>query len=165
MAIDSFNKKLSLISFMQPYNCPVPSSNNGLDRADLYFFIWDYARHIIEQITELLITGNSLKTGASISENFTLITPKIGTIGVKFRLNFGESLESATLKRIDFEDPKGNIIQKTGEIHETSYLECVTNSETDLTREGDWKAAIFVESPYFSGYGGTFMFRVKNAFG
>ncbi len=42
MAIDTNNEKFALLSFRQPWQCPVPISADGLDQADLQQLIWDY---------------------------------------------------------------------------------------------------------------------------
>lgn len=161
MAIDTRNKKLSVISLMQPYNCPIPVSSNGLDRADLFHLIWDYSWRIILQISVLLVTGDCLKSGTSVGSNISTISPKKFTKGVKFRLNFGESLDTATVKQIRFSKPNGEVVTYDGQVYESNYLE-YTTVDDELDVEGDWYASIYVEAPYFSGYSGTFVFKVKN---
>ncbi len=43
MAIDTDNEKFSLISYMQPFNAPIPESSDGIGQADKQHLIWGYA--------------------------------------------------------------------------------------------------------------------------
>ena len=42
MAIDSLNKKLALIEYMQVYQPGIPVSADGLDQADNQQLLWGY---------------------------------------------------------------------------------------------------------------------------
>lgn len=43
MAVDTNSKKLSLISILQPYNTPIPTSTGSLSQGDRQHLIWDYS--------------------------------------------------------------------------------------------------------------------------
>jgi len=66
MAIDTTNKKLSLISLLQPYNSPIPipTGDSVLDSNDKKHLIWSYSGISWEGAAE--ITTNLLAL-----ENFT----------------------------------------------------------------------------------------------
>ena len=42
MAIDTDNKKYALISYLQPWNAPLPISADGLGQADNQHLLWGY---------------------------------------------------------------------------------------------------------------------------
>jgi len=42
MAIDTNNKKFALITYQQPFNTPIPSSDDGLGQSDKQDLIWQY---------------------------------------------------------------------------------------------------------------------------
>jgi hypothetical protein len=42
MAIDTTNEKFALMSWLQPYNTPIPISADGLDQADKQHLLWEY---------------------------------------------------------------------------------------------------------------------------
>lgn len=42
MAIDTDNEKFALLSWLQPYNTPVPISADGLGQADKQHLVWGY---------------------------------------------------------------------------------------------------------------------------
>jgi hypothetical protein len=42
MAVDTTNEKLALMSWMQPWQMPLPISVDGLDQADNQQLLWGY---------------------------------------------------------------------------------------------------------------------------
>lgn len=90
MAIDTFNKKLALIEYSEPYQIGIAVSNDGLDQADKQQLLWEYPGLLwgqLPQITPWLIS--SLQPGTpnfivakndyelSIVESVVITTPRI----------------------------------------------------------------------------------------
>ena len=76
MAIDTINKKLALITFLQPWNTPIPISDDGLDQADLQHLLagypgilWEAAAAVVFLTAVLSIsrTGSALAVSATDS--------------------------------------------------------------------------------------------------
>lgn len=42
MSIDTINEKLALLEWLEPYQCGIPISADGLDQADNQQLLWGY---------------------------------------------------------------------------------------------------------------------------
>lgn len=52
MAIDSNNEKLALITYHQPFNTPIPTSDDELDQADNQHLLWEYPGILWSELEE-----------------------------------------------------------------------------------------------------------------
>lgn len=71
MAVDTTNEKLALITYHQPWNTPIPISDDGLDQADNQHLLWEYPgilwteEEVIARTLKAVICG-TLKQDAQI---------------------------------------------------------------------------------------------------
>lgn len=104
-----------------------------------------------------IISGESQPLGEL---TFSKVNPKINTKNIVFRLNYGSTLSSATVKKLCFIRPDGKEKEFTGSIYQEQYLQYKLTSTTDLNIKGNWNVCIYIESPEFTGYCGSFSFKV-----
>lgn len=92
MAIDTFNEKLALIEYLEPYHVGIPVSNDGLDQADKQQLLAEYPGFLwgvpeLPQVAPWLIFSMQLGTPGfivakndselSIVKSVDISTPKI----------------------------------------------------------------------------------------
>lgn len=79
MAVTTINEKLALITYLQPWNTPLPISSDGLDQADNQHLIWEYPGVLWSSIAELemkyyvtpLIVSKSYTTTLVVSKEYS----------------------------------------------------------------------------------------------
>lgn len=91
-------------------------------------------------------------------------TPKVGTIGCQFVIDWGEDLSLATVKKLTFQKPDGSTFSKNAIVADNNYLTWTTTAAADLDMAGAWSVVAYIESPSYTGYGETLYFTVDGIF-
>lgn len=91
-------------------------------------------------------------------------SPKVGTIGCEFTIDWGEDLSTATVIRLTFQKPNGVTFNRNPIIVNSNYLRWTTTAITDLDMPGKWSVVAYIESPAYTGYGETLNFWVNGIF-
>lgn len=76
----------------------------------------------------------------------TVINAMRGSIGLKIKVNISASTVGATLCKIRYEKPSGEIGEWVAQIESGTSISYTTVSANDLDEEGDWNIQAYVEN-------------------
>ncbi len=98
-------------------------------------------------------------------------TPKINSIGVKFKIDCGEDVSAATIKILSFLYPDGTILNITATVEDNNYFIYTTTADDDgldntlLSQAGGWSVSAYgVLADGFVGYGEVLKFTVEGVY-
>ena len=84
----------------------------------------------------------------------------VGDIGVEIVYDCLEDISAATVLRLNYRKPGGDIGSWVAVADGIQALKYTTAAITDLDRAGLWRIQPYIELPGFAGYADAKMFRV-----
>jgi len=99
-----------------------------------------------------------------MSDSVNTFFAKVGSVGVKFKIDCSEDISAATTKKLIFVNPLGTVYEKDATIEDTQYLVYTTvlavDGTTLLNVAGLWKVIPYIDMPAFTGYGRAFDYYI-----
>jgi hypothetical protein len=87
---------------------------------------------------------------------------KVNGVTTLIKLNAGEDLSSATVKRIYYRKPSGTQSFWAASLDATNQiLQYSTTATTDLDEDGEWVLDGYIESPTWNGYSTSIKMQVN----
>lgn len=84
-------------------------------------------------------------------------------IGTKIRVNVGESIVTAVVKKILYKKPSGITGEWIAILEGSNYMYYIT-LPNDLNEIGEWLIQAYIELPDWKGLGETASFRVYDSY-
>ena len=102
--------------------------------------------------------------------NLADASPKINSIGVKFKIDVGEDVTEATTAQLHFLKPDGTVVIVDATVEDDVYLSYTTTTDDDgdgntlLNQAGRWTVVAYVVLTDFTGYGDSCIFDVEGTY-
>lgn len=86
-----------------------------------------------------------------------------GDIGTKIKINVGENIVTATIRKIKYKKPSGITGEWNALLEGTNYMYYITIAN-DINEKGIWLVQAYIELPDWKGHGETANFIVYDLF-
>lgn len=75
-----------------------------------------------------------------------------GDIGTIIKIDLGEDISTATVRKIKYRKPDGTMGEWTAAAHGTTAVKYTTTAVADLNQVGRWKFQAYIEMPDWKGH-------------